>query len=267
VFAAAAAHGVKVMLDGQGADEQLAGYHAFFRVDLLELLRRGRLLRAHETAHARRRQHEYGVLRQLADAGAAALPPRTLAMLRRKGLVDEVVDLDALSPSWSDPFGAMTGRRRGVRAFSIDLLGAGSLPMLLHWEDRNAMAHGIEARVPFLCPALVQLVLGLPSSAKLDGAQTKVVLRKAMAGRVPERIRLRTDKLAFETPDRRWLCETHRDAAREALAGATRACGPLLRPRASRALEAVIAGERPYDAALWRVICFGAWLRRFGVRV
>ena len=52
--------------------------------------------------------------------------------------------------------------------------------MLLHWEDRNSMAHGIEARVPFLDHRLVEFTIGLGERHKIVGGDTKRVLRRAM---------------------------------------------------------------------------------------
>lgn len=264
VFETAAAHGVTVMLDGQGADELLGGYHVFFKVHLLALLRGGRLAAALRALRERRRVHGASPRRELAGALAAALPPALAGRLHPPRAA-RVVDLRRLDPGWSDPFAAMRGLGRGVTAFSIDQLTAGSLPMLLHWEDRNSMAHSVEARVPFLSEPMVRFGLGLPARAKLDGARTKVVLREAAEGLVPEPVRSRTDKIAFQTADRTWLCRTHRDRTRRALAAALETCGGLLLPAGRAILDEIIEERRPYDLILWRVICFGAWIRRFGV--
>jgi asparagine synthase (glutamine-hydrolysing) len=65
--------------------------------------------------------------------------------------------------------------------------------MLLHWEDRNSMAHAVESRVPFLDYRLEEFVLGLPDDLKIAGATTKLVLREAMRGVLPEKILICTD--------------------------------------------------------------------------
>jgi asparagine synthase (glutamine-hydrolysing) len=265
VFRAAREHGVTVMLDGQGADEQLAGYHIFFRSHLHELLRRGRWGEAGRVVRARRRVHGLPVAGQLAKALELVVPGALARRLRPGGLVNTVVDAERLAAGWRDPYLGMPGRRGGVPGLSIDLLTAGSLPPLLHWEDRNSMAHSVEARVPFLCPAVVGFVLGLPSAAKLDGATTKVILREAMAGRVPDAILERTDKVAFATPDAAWLGPEHAERVHPVLAAAIDAAGGIIRTDGAALLRAMVDGRRPYDPILWRVICFGAWRRRFGV--
>jgi len=74
------------------------------------------------------------------------------------------------------------------------------LPLYLRIEDRNSMAHSIEARVPFLDYRLVSLLLSLPPNWKLRGPWNKFVLREAMRGRIPESVRTRMDKMGFPVP-------------------------------------------------------------------
>ena len=80
-----------------------------------------------------------------------------------------------------------------------------SLPGLLHYEDRNSMAHSIEARVPFLDYRLIEYAFSLPDDQKIKNGYTKAVLRDSMKGILPENIRTRTDKMGFVTPERVWL--------------------------------------------------------------
>jgi len=142
-----------------------------------------------------------------------------------------------------------------------------SLPMLLHWEDRDSMAHSVEARVPFLDHRLVEFVLGLPDEAKLSDGMTKRVLREAMRGVLPDEVRVRTDKIGFATAEENWLRREQPDAFRNALREAVDASDGVLRPAALELLEQVIDGRRSFSFLPWRLISFGAWMRRFDVRV
>ena len=76
---------------------------------------------------------------------------------------------------------------------------------LLKFGDGISMAHSIESRLPFLDYRLVEFVFRLPVRYKFDGAQSKGILKQAMAGVIPERIRSRRDKVGFVTPTSRWL--------------------------------------------------------------
>jgi asparagine synthase (glutamine-hydrolysing) len=79
------------------------------------------------------------------------------------------------------------------------------LPALLHYEDRNSMAFSIEARVPFLDFKLVEYVAKLSLDTKLKNGMTKVIFREAMKGILPEKIRMRRDKMGFVTPEEVWM--------------------------------------------------------------
>jgi len=80
-----------------------------------------------------------------------------------------------------------------------------SIPTLLHHEDRMSMAHSIESRLPFLDYKLVEFAVNCAPSLKLRDGWSKWILRNAMTGTLPEKIRLRKTKLGFDTPDREWV--------------------------------------------------------------
>jgi asparagine synthase (glutamine-hydrolysing) len=136
-----------------------------------------------------------------------------------------------------------------------------NLPDLLRYEDRNSMAFGIEARVPFLDHRLAEASLLLPDRLKIAGRhERKIVLREAMRGIVPEAVLERRDKVAFQPPQGRWLRESATRWRR--LAAASRAqAAELLAPGAM--LEAIGAFEegRIHSSMLWRVVNLEMWLR------
>ncbi|MEO7352946.1 MAG: asparagine synthase C-terminal domain-containing protein, partial [Gemmatimonadales bacterium] len=90
------------------------------------------------------------------------------------------------------------------------------LPELLQFGDAYSMAHSVESRLPFLDHRLVEFVFGLPFDQKLRGAETKVLLRRAIGPELPKEIIERRDKVGFGTPVREWLRE-HRDAIHDTL--------------------------------------------------
>ncbi|HZP55927.1 MAG TPA: asparagine synthase (glutamine-hydrolyzing) [Dehalococcoidia bacterium] len=272
VFALAAEHGVKVMLDGQGADEQLAGYHSFFTARLAGLAGRLRLIELARETVALQRLHGLGTQRIAAHIAGPLLPESVRQPLRRLLGRPAIgpgswLDLDRLGARTSDPFLAYGAGATTVRAMSQSQLLHTSLPMLLHWEDRDSMAHSVEARVPFLDYRLVEFVLGLPDELKLSRGVTKRVLRDATVGILPEPVRERMDKIGFATAEEDWLRREQPDDFRRAVDAAVRASDGVLRPEARAVLEEVIQGCRPFSFLPWRMISFGAWLERFGVSV
>lgn len=272
VFRLAAENGVKVMLDGQGADEQLAGYGSFFAARFASLARATRLMALLGEMYAVRRRHGMP-LRQLAQHSASLLLPELLRqplrrLARRPATVGgDWLDTERMGAVRVDPFVASAGKPANVRDMSLSQLLYTSLPMLLHWEDRDSMAHSIEARVPFLDYRLVELTLGLPEEEKLSGGVTKRVLREAMKGVLPEEVCTRMDKIGFATSEEKWLRRERPEDFRTAMREAIEASQGVLLPSAAGFLDDVIDGRRPFSFLPWRMISFGAWMRRFDVQV
>jgi asparagine synthase (glutamine-hydrolysing) len=79
------------------------------------------------------------------------------------------------------------------------------LPTILRNFDRVSMAHGIEVRMPFMDWRLVTYAMALPEASKLADGQTKMIARRAMAGRMPESIRIGRRKIGFNSPMPEWL--------------------------------------------------------------
>jgi len=136
-----------------------------------------------------------------------------------------------------------------------------NLPDLLRYEDRNSMAFGIEARVPFLDHRLVEASLLLPDRLKITGRdQRKVVLREAMRGIVTNEVLGRRDKLNFQPPEKRWLTEAapvwHRLASHSLAESAD-----LLAPGAMLETIQAFAAGRIDSSMLWRVLNLEMWLR------
>src|SRR5262249_46482249 len=79
------------------------------------------------------------------------------------------------------------------------------LPGLLHVEDRVSMAHGLEARVPFLDHPLVEFVATIPADVKFKNGHMKVLLKQAFSDYIPNEIIHRRDKMGFPVPLNEWL--------------------------------------------------------------
>ena len=159
-------------------------------------------------------------------------------------------------------------RPRDVAQLCVCMTYASNLQMLLHWEDRNSMAHSIEARVPFLDPVLVDLSLSLPTPLKIDGVETKSVLRRAMADILPPKVRDRRDKLGFATPEPEWMRGGLRTVLAEGVETTLARLPGLVDPQAARAMTtAMLSGARQADPSLWRLANLGLWSQRFNTGV
>jgi len=205
VMKLAAGRGIRVMLDGQGGDELLAGYHPYFDSYWGTLLRHGRAGSLLDEWFAYRRLYGVSPFHLLQHTLFALAPASFQRTVRAKrgalGMNPQfAAEFHHRSPDENVEYAGNSFSKRLYLAMTRT-----SLPGLLHYEDRNSMAHSIEARVPFLDYRLVEYAFSLPDDQKIKNGYTKAILRNSMKGILPEQIRTRTDKMGFVTPERIWL--------------------------------------------------------------
>jgi asparagine synthase (glutamine-hydrolysing) len=274
VFKAARENGVKVMLDGQGADEILGGYHGCFHFHYARLMRELRIGELARTLKERKAWHGLSYRAQLAPY-AGRLPGRLRRLLAPEAAAPtpqpwmETPLLDQHAPKEGSVLAqAMAAEGlapvKGLGDYCVVLTRTTNLPMLLRYEDRNSMAHGIEARVPFLDHRLIEFALKLGAQHKIVGGDTKRVLRTAMKDVIPEDVRQRRDKLGFATPEEAWFKGPLRKTVEAGIEDTLALYPDLLRPDATRAhAREMLDGARPFDFTLWRIMVFGVWGRAY----
>lgn len=192
---------VVVTLDGQGADEEMAGYHYFFGYFFKDLLRKARLgkLASELLQYLVKHRSLYGV-----KSFVFFLLPkqfRTGLRVREKGYIHpEFARLYQNNNTVSSGLYAANSLNDAL----LDHFEY-KLEHLLKWEDRNSMWFSLEARVPFLDYRLVERLLATSQNLVIRNGMTKHLLREAMKGVLPEKIRMRRDKVGFETPENEWF--------------------------------------------------------------
>ncbi len=187
-------HTMKVLLDGQGSDEILAGYHYFFGYyyyELFKQLKWRQLIK--EVISYRKNTGSFKAVKYFAGL---LLPEKLQRWILNRSTY--------LSKEFIKRFKNRKDPRFQKKGLNEALISAviNNLPHLLRFEDKNAMRWSIETRVPFLDPELVEYVLSTPPEAKIKNGITKIMLRNALKGIVPEVILNRKDKIGFATPDR-----------------------------------------------------------------
>lgn len=268
VFELASQNNVRVMLDGQGADEQLAGYHTFFGAYLASLISKMKWRDAFYEAKSIRTLYGYSWVNLFGRTLYAALPEflsnRVVRLAKKDGEKPSWINFDALPVHTRRPFpSALNTVERLCHAQIVST----NLPMLLHWEDRDSMAHSIESRVPFLDYRLVEFSMGLLDHVKIQNGITKNILRDAMRGVIPDEIRNRTDKIGFATPEQVWLKGEGRQHFKDALEKAIESSQGILNHSALLLYDEIVDGKKPFTHAIWRMICFGQWVDIFSVRI
>jgi asparagine synthase (glutamine-hydrolysing) len=218
-------HDVTVLLDGQGADEYLAGYAHYTSAVLVELASAGRVARWSQERRA-----------LLNRTGSDPVPPRAAFYhwwrAKRNGGralgVDTEQEIPFMRTELAEKYAGERVRTLPITHGLVDArlradLIEGHLQELLRYADRNAMSFGRETRLPFLDHRLVELVMAGPIDLSYRNGESKWILRQAMRGMVPDAILDRRDKVGFATPWKAWtsgslgavLCERLRQAERD----------------------------------------------------
>lgn len=210
VYETAGKNGTKVLLDGQGADEIFAGYTKYIHWFLQEEIRKGKWSKAMEELK-KLKQNSYDFKWGLKNYAASVLPAFTSMQLEKRefnkllqpGFLNPALinQLELNNDGISKP---AVSRLNDLLRYNVTEFG---LQELLRYADRNSMAHGVEVRLPFLSAELVKFAFTLPSEYKINNGFTKSILRKTMAGKLPDEIVWRKDKVGFETPQKDWMQE------------------------------------------------------------
>ena len=268
VMQLAASHGVKVMLDGQGADELFAGYRPYLAARLAGYIRAGQIAEAIRFLRGMSRLPGASGGRLAAQA-LGLLAPEWMRQLGRRALGEAVV------PSWMNarwfeerevvlraPSSAVGAHALKERL--LESLERNVLPALLRYEDRNSMHFSIESRVPFLSIELVDLAYSLPNESlvSIDGVQ-KAAFRQAMRGLVPDVVLDRKDKIGFATPERDWILALREQLQSAANEGFER-LRPVLNPDAvAKYCDGALEQSNRFDFQAWRLFNLALWSERF----
>ncbi len=267
VFKLAAQHSVKVMLDGQGSDEQLAGYYPFYGTRLAELVVNFRWIRFYKEFILSKNGESidrWALLRRVANVMVPFHGPRSLVYRFRPESGTSWFNRDALAAKNINIRQVEGEYRANVNAACEAQMMRTNLPMLLHSEDRNSMAHSIEARVPFLDYRLVEFIMGLPSDFKIYDATTKRILRDSMHGILPEKIKRRTDKLGFVTPEEVWIKE-YSSEFRIRLTNAIKASKGLLNQNLIADFDNYLGGKSKLYGQFVKALSLAEWMKAFKI--
>ena len=198
--------GFKVVLTGESGDETLAGYgQVYLGYQLLDLLVAGYFF---EGLAELRRWGRSGLI-GLAKQFIRTVPhPVRLATYRRYRPVPASMDAEFFH-AYSDREQELNENWRGgaLHHRLVGDLTQYNLPQLLRHLDRNAMASSIECRLPLLDYRLVEKAIETPASAKIAHGHTKLLLREAMSGRLPDEVVWNRRKLGFGGAEQFWFLD------------------------------------------------------------
>ncbi|MEO8151004.1 MAG: asparagine synthase (glutamine-hydrolyzing) [Bacteroidia bacterium] len=250
---------IKVVLDGQGSDEYLAGYmHTFYRLigDDLKKLSLGKSIgKTNDVAE----NLQLSLSKKLSHFAKSMLTvfnsEQSLYALEYKNY------FPFLSKNKNEiPFKLNDVKGTMVDNFLYQLLFTTSLPSLLQFEDRNSMAFSIESRVPFLDHRLVEFAFTLRNEDKIKGTETKYILRKALADVLPDAITNRKDKKGFVTPgESKWL----RGPLKHLLEIDYNKLDFLQTDKVKSIITAYQNGDNSKAIMVWRIATLNYWIKSF----
>lgn len=194
--------GITVLLEGQGADEALAGYAQYAVLDLLSVL-------TNDSVKSPKQIYNkfYHIKNTFTWHWALAWIirekyPFIHRLYRKNNGLESVLKKDIqvsyLKSNTYSP--AMNLNDRLKYDHSV-----GVLPGLLQYGDSISMAHSIEARNPFMDYRLVEWMFNIPNIIKIRDGQTKWVLREYLRKNNQTDIGNRKDKKGYPTPVSDWL--------------------------------------------------------------
>ena len=270
VFQRAREAGITVTLDGQGADEMLAGYSGYPGQRLRSLLETGQWGQAWQFFNGWTQWPGRGRVLAAKTAVGAFTQGRLYAALRKLNGSPTIPDWIRPGPLRAAgvqlqiprqlPHNDEKGRR--VMAELALSLSQRGLSALLRHGDRDSMRFSVESRVPFLTLDMVNLLLSMPEHFLISPqGETKHVFRAAMRGIVPDSILDRRDKIGFATPEQDWLL---------GIAGTVREwlqvdLGlPFFdQTKVLQEFDQIAAGNKAFTWQVWRWVNFCRWHQQF----
>lgn len=205
---------VTVLLDGQGADEILAGYHPYYQKYFNELKKSNKTLLNKEKNYYTERYCDSEINRiesrnpfiefVKSHAAPAVNPLKRLRETYRQTKLQRF-NPDFYNEFKTQSFSLKNNSKKLNEALYHSTFGGTEIQDLLRYADRNSMAHSREVRLPFLSHHLVKFLFTLPPHFKIRDGWTKWIMRKTFDYLLPGEISWRKDKIGYEPPQSQWL--------------------------------------------------------------
>jgi len=200
---------IKVLLDGQGADEILGGYYNFAGLYLIEKLKRGNILSFFAEKNELKNKFAPNINNALGRAAYYYLPEFAQRNIRAK----KRLGMGFIKANYQNQLANIDVPARGGKTFREQSLLSTQFGLqdLLRYEDRNSMAFSIESRVPFLDHRLVEFSIALNNDWKIKNGWTKYILRKTAEPLLDKEVVWRKYKMGFLTPQKLWKLQSKKE--------------------------------------------------------
>ena len=241
---------VTVLLDGQGADEMMAGYVPYYFVYLRQLRAQGAVKAAAELARS---------LDVLFRLGRFKLKAKV--RMKKTIPVTQLMNRDFVAAHAGERY---VSEGANLKKRLVEDLFHNSLPSLLRYEDKNTMRFSLEGRVPFLDKEVLKYVFSLSDEAIIKDGWNKRVLRDATRGLLPESINRRRNKIGFTTPQVEWFMRLKNHFYSIFLSESFANRPYVNQTEVLHAFEGWIKGTNDIDTmTFWRLLNLELWMREF----
>ena len=245
-----AAKHVTVLLDGQGADEMMAGYLPYYFVYLNQL----------------KKERKFApLLAEVWSARDVLVKYFTFKFLNaisvKKHIEITTLLAGAFNKKYPDETFKITSDNLKHRLFE-DIF-SNSLPSLLRYEDRNTMRFSLEGRVPFLDFNLLRYLFSLPDEAIIKDGWNKNILRKSVGELLPPIIVNRRNKIGFTTPENEWFLRMKNRIYGIFMSESFVNRPYFNQPEVIKAFQLFIEGKTDDTLLFWRLMNVELWLREF----
>ncbi|MBA3665706.1 MAG: asparagine synthase (glutamine-hydrolyzing) [Bacteroidetes bacterium] len=189
-------HNIKVVIDGQGADELFGGYHHHYVAKWKNLMSAGKFAKA---------------FNEVRSAGKTIKDPLSF-YIKEKIKANTNVSKGQFPIFFTKEF-INAGRINNSSTYFntvneqlLDDIEHSRLKSFLKCEDRCGMWHSVESRTPFSDDVeLIDLMFSFNGNRKIKNGVSKYLLREATKNVLPAEVYNRYDKRGFETPMKKWL--------------------------------------------------------------
>jgi asparagine synthase (glutamine-hydrolysing) len=269
VFESASENNVKVLLNGQGADEYMSGYNAFSTYRKMGLFKRGRFIQFYGALNGANFREK------AADSKAVfyhLLPKKAVRYLSKYTndykQMSALIDIEKLGAKRKHPHDKKRFRFNSIFEIAHYQMFFEPLQKYLRWEDRNSMAHSVEARVPFLDHKLVEFTTQLPVDYLDGNGDSKKIMKYGLSDTLPEAIKNRKDKKGFITPEEVWFKNDFTEEFLTMFRENNIHTKSIIREKEALVyLNAVAKGKAAFDYTYWRLISLGIWMDVFNIQI
>jgi asparagine synthase (glutamine-hydrolysing) len=241
---------VTVVLDGQGADEMMAGYLPYYFVYLKELMKKNQI---------------GTLISEISSSSDVLSKFFTHKLMRKVGLKKDIPVKSLLNQKFIQSFSSesFSVTPDNLKKRLVEDIFHNSLPSLLRYEDKNAMRFSIEGRVPFLDFNLIRFLFSLSNEAIIKQGWNKNILRQAVKSLLPEKISQRRNKIGFTTPEHEWFLRMKNRIYGMFLTESFANRPYFNQAAVLKAFQLFIEGKTDDSMLFWRILNVELWLQVF----